>query len=104
MVSAPTSRSMTPWGVVQDRSEIASGIVFVGTASHGGFWLSPDRLAILRANLPWLDRTFSGFPWFEEDCDAAYVMVAFPEYFDSETRANAERMIDWHRALKARNA
>jgi hypothetical protein len=33
----------TPWGAPQTTKEIASGIILYTTASHGGFWLSPER-------------------------------------------------------------
>ena len=71
----------SPWGAVQHAREIAPGIVSLSTAGHGGMVLSPERRAAmppaLRAFAP-----FAGEGWYEEDCDVAVVMMAFPEAFE----------------------
>jgi len=58
---------------------VTRGIVVVGTASHGGIWLSPERVE----RLPEVLRSKT-LPWFEEDCDAALVILAFAEHFSTE--------------------
>lgn len=73
----------TPWGPAQNAREFAPGIVFYSTASHGGFKLSPDRLAAM----PALFREPEG--WYEEDCEAAKVMVSFPEFFPAQMAPTA---------------
>jgi len=42
----------TPWGPSQTSREIAPGICFYSTASHGGYYLSPDRFATFRQCFP----------------------------------------------------
>jgi hypothetical protein len=83
----------TPWGVSQGRPHtIADGIDFYHTARHGGFHLSPERLAEMPDELR-AARTDDGpeCPWFEEDCDYALVVLAFPEYFTPEECDTAVR-------------
>lgn len=73
----------TPWGQSQDETGKAPGIVRYSTASHGGFGLSAEREAELRAIFPDF-RCFAGKGWYEEDQDWAIVVVAFPRYFSEE--------------------
>ena len=73
----------SPWGVVQSVHEVADGIQFVSTAGHGGFLLSPERLAKMPEKLKWPTRFYmSGSPWFEEDVEACRVVLAFPDCFN----------------------
>lgn len=55
--------------------DVAAGIAVVGTPSHGGVWLSPDRNAKVPAAL----RDDSG--WYEEDCQAYIAMWVFWDEF-----------------------
>lgn len=55
--------------------EPIAGVVSVSTASHGGVWLSEDRLQQMPAD----ERTADG--WYEEDCEAAFVARRFPRAF-----------------------
>jgi hypothetical protein len=82
----------TPWGPPQTKREIASGICFYSTASHGGYYLSPDRLATFRQFFPDY-RLFAGDPWFEEDCDAALVPFTFAADFSDQQLFFAEQGI-----------
>lgn len=68
------SVTVTPWGISQDRTPVAPGIEFHSTASHGGYALSPERQAELPEWAP--KRT-----WYEEDCEWAFVAIAFPQFF-----------------------
>ena len=92
----PTS---TPWGRYDSCDRIAEGIYFVTTPSHGGFWLSDARMVEMPEAFK--SRTFVKPPrgeagrWYEEDCDAAMVVVAFRQHFEAEAVS---------RALKAVNA
>ncbi len=47
------------------------------TAGHGGIKLSPERNRVV--NKAW--RRKGG--WYEEDVDAAIVILTFPQYFSS---------------------
>jgi len=79
----------SPWGPVQHTERVADGIVFVSTASHGGFVLSPKRLMEMRARFK--RNPYGRSRYFEEDCRAALVVIAFPELFraDQVDRAQA---------------
>jgi hypothetical protein len=81
---------ITPWGQSQSHYVKADGIVFYSTASHGGYLLSPARHAELLEQFPWFE-TFAGGRWYEEDCDAAAVTLAFHhEFTDAELRCAAQ--------------
>jgi hypothetical protein len=73
----------TPWGHPQTTKEIAPGIVHYTTASHGGFYLSPERVAAMPKALREF-KPFAGANWYEEDCDWAVVATAFPQFFKPE--------------------
>ena len=68
--------TMTPWGPSQDARVVAPGITFHSTASHGGYHLSPERYAQMPEGFK---ETFAGGPWYEEDCDAAMVILVFED-------------------------
>ena len=75
-------KTKTPWG--DGRGDvIAPGITLFSTDSHGGIHVSDKRLA----EMPYVIRTlapFAGSGWYEEDCDWALVVMAFPEHFSGE--------------------
>ena len=79
-----TTNTKTPWGLSQASREIAPGIVWHQTASHGGFFVAPERIAempkLLRDFQPW-----AGAHWYEEDCDWCLVALAFPQHFPADT-------------------
>lgn len=60
----PRRGGLSPWGVIDDASEIRPGIWFVFTPSHGGLYLEPDALEAM----PEPARSRDG--WYEEDCEA----------------------------------
>jgi hypothetical protein len=81
----PTS---TPWGAPDFCEQIAPGWWRVETPSHGGFLLSPERLADIPQQH--LDATFGmngQHGVFEEDCDWCVPVLAFQD----EYRAYCER-------------
>ncbi len=78
-----TNQVESPWGIIQAATEIADGILSVSTASHGGYYLSPERQAVLERRLPGV-RPYAGKPWYEEDEDWTYVALAFAEEFSAE--------------------
>ena len=73
----------TPWGHPETVNEIAPGIVSYSTPSHGGYWLSPARVASMPKPLrdfgPW-----AGPNWYEEDCDWCIVALAYPHFFPAD--------------------
>lgn len=88
----------TPWGKADHVRKIADGITLVTTPSHGGFHIAKRREreipAAARSN-----RFNPGTPWYEEDCEAYIVMVAFSEVAAhlGVTREDAlERLRSWY--------
>lgn len=70
----------SPWGHNPDVTKVANGIWSVDTPSHGGYYLSPERVAAMPEG--WASRSFNGngrHGWFEEDVDWSMVALAFPE-------------------------
>jgi len=78
----------TPWGPAISSHTYAPGITFHETETHGGFHLSPERIAELPR--PFRDfQTFAGGAWFEEDCDWCIVALSFPQFFAPGDTAKA---------------
>lgn len=88
----------TPWGRAETRRTVAPGIICVTTSSHGGYWLSPDRVAQFQRAFPEF-KPFAGYPWLEEDCDAALAGLLWPDETGHELTRCAVAMIqsDWYR-------
>lgn len=84
----------TPWGQIQHKKRLAAGIWSVSTSSHGGIWLSEDRLAQLNEMLAVLGGESSHYPtfvgdpqWWEEDCDWCIPVIAFQlEHYEAACR------------------
>lgn len=72
--------SNSPWGHVDQQRDVAPGLAWVSTPSHGGLWLSPERWAMLRAALPGAG-SYAPDGWLEEDLDWAQAAIVFPEAF-----------------------
>lgn len=74
----------TPWGYAQSVEQLATGLVSVSTASHGGLWLNEERWAKLRATFP----SFSGYApdqWLEEDLDWCLAPLLWPDEFTEQS-------------------
>jgi hypothetical protein len=85
--------SQTPWGKADSITKLADGIYAVSTPSHGGLWISQDRLADMPEASVEFARKWSGSEqWWEEDCAWAFVAVVHPEAFDSDA-VTAARML-----------
>jgi hypothetical protein len=87
------------WGTLNRRDAVAPGIDWIDGASHGGFILTADRVAAMPAELR--AESFNYDNYFEEDCSAAAVLVAFPQYFDADRVARAAKHLDNVRAYRA---
>ncbi len=79
-----TTGCHTPWGPAQTVTHHTDDVVSVTTASHGGFYVAH------RVKQTWPDalrniETFgdNGPLWYEEDLDAAIVVLAMPDLFDA---------------------
>lgn len=85
----------TPWGPSSDAEteKLAEGIILHSTSSHGGIYLSPERQSVIKKKFPKFQTFVGGGEWFEEDCDVAVVMVAFPEAFKPTSVEAATKMI-----------
>lgn len=80
----------TPWGIADSAERIADGITFYTTPSHGGVGLSAAR----QRDMPDALRVEGG--WYEEDCDYALVVVAFPDEFPAGASDRAaESVANW---------
>ena len=88
----------TPWGYSDDAEEIAPGIHFYGTPSHGGYWLSAERYREMPNHLKACSVTKN--QWFEEDCSWCAVVLAFPQYFDERKRQVAKQVYETYYAKK----
>ena len=88
-----TPISMTPWGKVQTQREVTEGITWVTTAGHGGIVLSDARLREMPTQYKRLNVYGQG-RYFEEDCEWALVVDAFPQYFSCESVRVAKETIE----------
>ncbi len=84
-------RNTTPWGEPEDIETIAEGIFRVWTDRHGGICLSPERLNIVPEYILLNTIKYHGFDgWFEEDCEACWMNLLFPEEMQAHFKASAE--------------
>lgn len=90
----------TPWGESQVQTVVAHGITRHSTASHGGFHLERYRQASVARALPEF-RTFAGGPWYEEDQDAAVVVLVFHEEFAPKMVQSAIEIARWSAKYEA---
>lgn len=85
----------TPWGAPHSMRVVTEGIVRYTTGSHGGYWLSSDRIESMPDGLRPKELEDQG-AWFEEDQDWSLVALAFPMYFDAEAIQSARRtVLNW---------
>lgn len=70
--TAPTTGTRSPWGAIDNAHTLIDGLIVVGTPSHGGVWVSPERRAQMPSSL-----RLGSKAWYEEDCEAALVLTAF---------------------------
>jgi len=82
----------TPWGTADSTTEVAEGITFYSTPSHGGYCLSDERLEQIPYKLRDLN-TYGRDRWFEEDCEWAIVCTVFPQYFPARALPVAKDMM-----------
>jgi len=78
--ASPVPPEDSPWGRVETKREIIPGLWSITTASHGGLYCSWEIVAELRRAFPGF-RPYAGWPWLEEDCDAAIATAYWPDYF-----------------------
>ena len=81
------ARKISPWGKIQYRRFYGEGIMSVGTAGHGGFFVDKS----LRQTMPEYFQTKDG--WYEEDCEWAIVAVCFPERFPEDVVESANKTL-----------
>lgn len=74
----------TPWGVSQYAIDYAPGLIFYGTASHGGFLLGKRMNA--KIHPAWRNKEGA----YEEDIAWAIVALSFPEHFSADEIEEAE--------------
>jgi hypothetical protein len=88
----------TPWGLAAP-SEVETieedGVYFVSTASHGGYYVTPDAIDAIPGD--WREATFNRQGcngWFEEDCDWAIVALTFPRLFGPQALDSARDIFE----------
>jgi hypothetical protein len=96
----PRRGGLSPWGVVDAVTPFKDGVVFVSTPSHGGFWVPQEQ----QHRLPSAIAPMHGRSWFEEDCEAWVVVLAFDLEDDEAERGRAIAILahwkpDWLDAL-----
>ena len=81
----------TPWGRVDIATKHRDGLWFLSTTSHGGFWLSDERIRDLPVEMrgtsfvdrsggltrDWNNKRWTPNAWWEEDCDAVKIARVF---------------------------
>jgi hypothetical protein len=95
----PTS---TPWGAPDFCEQIAPGWWRVNTPGHGGFLLSPERLADIPEHH--LEATFGGQGFhgvFEEDCDWCVPVLAFEDEYRAHCEREGDTAQDIERVIQA---
>lgn len=66
-----------PWGQIDHADQLVPGVWSIGTPSHGGFLLSPER----QAAMPEIARRSGAV--YEEDADWSLVALAFADEFSA---------------------
>jgi hypothetical protein len=79
----------TPWDAPQTFRKIADGIAWYTTASHGGYWVSPELHATMPAE--YKRCSWTGDNWFEEDASWCAVPLSFPQHFTAAELEDARK-------------
>ena len=75
----------TPWGQADQVDKIGDrGILHVSTPSHGGFYVPDELLALMPIQLQGSNSYSGRGNWFEEDCEWAIPVLAFPAEFPAD--------------------
>ena len=82
----------TPWGKPERTITVAKGIKWISTASHGGYWLSHERMLQMPEHLR--KCSYTGDNFFEEDCSWCAVVLAFPYVFGAQDYAQAKSIYE----------
>ena len=90
-MTSDSSIKSTPWGPAQTVHTIAPGITAVTTASHGGILVSEARWQRMLPTVRAYAQQWAAPRWFEEECAAILVMLAFPSAFPASQIASARR-------------
>ena len=100
-IASRVSRS-TPWGTADSIKPIGdTGIYFATTPSHGGFYVPTEMLTeIPEAHQRRAAKWSGSRNWYEEDCEWASVVSAFPHLFDNQMRADAEKTLQWRDGIR----
>lgn len=81
----PMVGQQSPWGRIDDATELAPGIVSVSTGSHGGIHLDAERNAMVPMIWQYLTHgTLGVHGWYEEDCDWSMVALTYPALFSAD--------------------
>lgn len=85
-------RITTPWGFADQVEDVAPGVKFASTPSHGGYFLTADRQARMPEYFRDKDaNTAAG--WYEEDCHGAFVALVFEDVASPARRDAARKVV-----------
>ena len=80
----------SPWGAIDSVTELAPGAWFVTTPSHGGIKLDLKRFPMPKE---FQLHHMNELGWYEEDCEAALVVIVYPSLFKPGALEEAEFMV-----------
>ncbi len=81
-----SDKMRSPWGEIDHVGMTSiSGVVLVGTSSHGGYRVTRKRAKEMHPALFDLGIDYgSSYYWFEEDCNYVAVLLTWPELYQPE--------------------
>lgn len=83
--TTPVLGGPSPWGRIDLVTVLAEGIVSVSTPSHGGIWLSQERVEQIPEALRTPSPEYSPKPhWWEEDCEVTFPLWFFGAHIQME--------------------
>lgn len=95
MYETPVLGGDSPWGTIETIVYFDDGLTYVKTLTHGGFHLGfhrtmgvPESWRLLRYHGNAIGDLATS-PWFEEDFDAAMVVLWHPGKFNMKQRSAA---------------
>ncbi len=96
VMAAGNAPRFTPWGHADAIDEVGEGIYFASTPSHGGYFVPTAKLsAIPEAHQARALKWSGSRNWYEEDCEWASVVTAFPHLFNESQREAAAASMKW---------
>lgn len=94
---ATECKTSTPWGTADYCYKYARGVIQYATPGHGGFKVAITKALQMPPALAKMGMNWGGALWFEEDCQYAAVMLAFPELFnEAQVKQAKASLMRWN--------